>query len=270
MSSQAQRCHVFKSLHEGSTWIIPNPWDAGSARILAGLGFKALATTSGGLAFTLGKADGEVSLEQMLHHCNALTAATDLPVNADFENGYAEDIHVMADNITRLAETGVAGISIEDFSRDTRTLYPLTQAIERVQAAAEAIKTTGLPILLTARAESLLRGFDDTDEIIERLQAFESVGADVLYAPAIRSLDVLQQITSEISKPFNVLVSFIKDASVEQLAAAGANRISVGGALTYAAIAPLLEAGTEMLEQGTFGWLNRVANAGEIRRILER
>lgn len=269
MTDQLQRCKTFRELHDNKAgWIIPNPWDVGSARVLEGLGFQALATTSGGYAFTLGKADGEVTMGEMLQHCTALVKETRLPINADFENGYAEDIAGMTANIARIVETGVAGISIEDFSRDERSIYPMAQAVERVQAAAEAIKATGIPVMLTARAESLLRGFDDLDEIIERLQAYTTAGADVLYAPAIRSLDALQTVTSALSKPFNVLAPFIPGANVQQLAAAGGTRISVGGALTYAAVAPLLQAGREMLEQGTFNWVESVANSSEIRAFL--
>jgi len=269
MRDQRERCSTFKELHTNTSgWIIPNPWDVGSARVLEGLGFKALATTSSGYAFTLGKADGEVSLQEMLDHCTALVAGTQLPINADFENGYAEDIDTMVANITQLAATGVAGISIEDFSRTTRSIYPLAQAVERVQAAVEAIASTGIPILLTARAESLLRGHDDLDEIIERLQAYSAAGADVLYAPALRSLGDLQTVTRTLTKPFNVLAPFIRGTSVRELAAAGGTRVSVGGALTYAAVAPLLHAGKEMLEQGTFNWVGNIANSGEIRSLL--
>ena len=268
MRDQLERCRIFKELHTNTSgWIIHNPWDTGSARVLEGLGFKALATTSGGYAFTLGKADGEVSLQEMLDHCSALVAGTQLPINADFENGYAEDIDEMAANITQLAATGVAGISIEDFSRTTRCIYPLAQAVERVQAAVEAIAATGIPIMLTARAESLLRGYDDLDDIIERLQAYSAAGAEVLYAPAIRSLGDLQTVTRTLNKPFNVLAPFIRGASVQEMAAAGGSRISVGGALTYAAVAPLLHAGKEMLEQGTFKWVDSVANSAEIRSL---
>lgn len=268
MTGQLERCRIFRELHANTSgWIIPNPWDVGSARVLEGLGFKALATTSGGFAFTLGKADGEVSLQEMFEHCTALVASTRLPINADFENGYSEDIDAMVANIKQLTATGVAGISIEDFSRTTRSIYPLSQAVERVQAAVEAIAATGIPIMLTARAESLLRGFDDLDEIIERLQAYSAAGADVLYAPAIRSLGDLQTVTRTLTKPFNVLAPFIRGASVRELAAAGGSRISVGGALTYAAVAPLLHAGKEMLEQGTFNWVSSVASSGEIRAL---
>lgn len=268
MIEQRERCRIFRELHTNTSgWIIPNPWDVGSARVLQGLGFKALATTSGGYAFTLGKADGEVTLQEMLDHCSALFAGTQLPINADLENGYAEEIDTMVANIKQLAATGVAGISIEDFSRTTRSIYPLAQAVERVQAAVEAIAETGIPIMLTARAESLLRGFDDLDEIIERLQAYSAAGADVLYAPAIRSLSDLHKVTQTLTKPFNVLAPFIRGASVRELAAAGGSRISIGGALTYAAVAPLLLAGKEMQEQGTFNWVESVASSAEIRSL---
>jgi len=269
MNKQHKCCAMFRQLHEtGAGWVIPNPWDAGSARILEGLGFKALATTSGGYAFTLGKQDGAVSLEEILQHCSALVAATSLPVNADFENGYADDIETMVANIKKLAATGVAGISIEDFSRDEQVIYPFAQAVERVQAAAQAIAATGIPIMLTARAEGLLRGVGDLEQIKERLQAYEQAGADVLYAPAIGSLTELKNVTANLHKPVNVLPTFIRDASVQELAQAGANRISVGGALTYAALAPLLNAGREMLEQGTFSWIDAIADGKQIKQLL--
>mgnify|MGYP002629581983 CR=1 FL=1 len=272
LEKQLEKCAVFRKLHENKMgWIIPNPWDTGSARILEGLGFQALATTSGGYAFTLGKSDGSVTMDEMLQHCSALTIATEIPVNADFENGYSDDISTMIDNIKRLVETGVAGISIEDFSRDERIIYPLAQAAERVHAAAEAIRETGVPVVLTARAESLLREFDnDLEEVEERLQAYSKAGADVLYAPAVGNFADLKRVTANLDKPFNVLASFIRGANVQQLVEAGANRISVGGALTYAAVAPLLRAGTEMLEHGSFDWMESVADGKEIRRLLNR
>ncbi|MEZ5492310.1 MAG: isocitrate lyase/phosphoenolpyruvate mutase family protein [Gammaproteobacteria bacterium] len=270
MNAHQTRCQEFRELHrQCNGWIIPNPWDVGSARLLAALGFKALATTSAGLAFSLGKVDGAVTMTEMVAHCSALTAAARVPVNADFENGYAENLKQMVANITQLAATGVAGISIEDFSRDRQVIYPLTQATERVHAAAEAIAATGLPIMLTARAESLLRGGDEIDNVIERLQAYEKAGADVLYAPAIRSLDTLRTVTGSLNRPFNVLASFLPGESLATLAAAGANRVSVGSALTYAAMAPLLEAGREMLVQGTFSWMEKAPGGADIRYLLD-
>lgn len=269
MTSQLQKCERLAELHRASSaWVIPNPWDVGSAKLLQGLGFKALATTSSGFAYTLGRADGEVSLEEKLQHCRQLAAATTIPLNADFENGFADAPEAVADNIKRLAATGVAGCSIEDYGRDDHTLYEFSLAVDRVQAAAEVIKELDVPLQLTARAENLLRGVQDLDDTIKRLQAFEAAGADVLYAPGIRTLEQLRQITAEINKPFNVLASFIPGATVAQLSAAGATRISVGGALNWAAVAPVLQAGKQMLQQGSFSWLANMAAAGEVKNLL--
>lgn len=269
ITSQLEKCNAFAELHRAqSAWVIPNPWDVGSAKVLEGLGFKALATTSSGFAYTLGRADGEVSLEEKLQHCRMLAAATSIPLNADFENGFADDPEEVARNLTRLAETGIAGCSIEDYSRDDHVLYDFELAVERVQAAATAITALNLPIQLTARAENLIRGVDDIDDTIRRLQAFEAAGADVLYAPGVRTLEQLKQITAALDKPFNVLASTLPGASIEQFTQAGATRISVGGALNYAAVNPLLTAGKEMLEAGTFDWLNDLARGQEIRKLL--
>lgn len=269
MTTQQAKCEVFAELHCGSeAWIIPNPWDAGSAKLLQGMGFKALATTSSGLAFTLARADGEVSLAEKLRHCESLCAATVIPLSADFENGYAEELPAMQENIRRLADTGVAGFSIEDYSRDNNRLYGFTEAVERVQLAAETIAEIGLPLVLTARAENLLRGVNDLDDTIERLRAFSAAGADVLYAPGIKSCEQLRQVTSALDKPFNVLASFIPDATLSELEESGATRISLGGALNQAALNPLLRAATEMAERGSFQWLQERADGGLINSLL--
>ena len=269
MTSQEEKCKNFERLHlADDAFIIPNPWDTGSARLLEGLGFKALATTSAGLAYTLGRSDGEVSLEEKLDHCKSLSTTTSIPINADFENGFADDPATVAINVLKVAETGVAGCSIEDFNRDDHTLYDFNHSVERVQAAVEAIATLPFPFQLTARAENLLRGVDDIEDTIQRLLAYESAGAKVLYAPGINHLDQLKKITGEITKPFNVLAPFFPKNSVSELAQAGAQRISVGGALNYACINPLLIAGKEMLEQGTFNWLGAMASGKEIQTLL--
>ncbi len=269
MPTQLEKCAVLEGLHRvEAAWIIPNPWDVGSAKLLQGLGFKALATTSSGFAYSLGRADGEVSIEEKLQHCSQLCAATDIPINADFENGYSEQQAGMAENIQRLAETGIAGFSIEDYSRDHHKLYEFSEAVERVQLAAETIASLGLPIQLTARAENLLRGTIDIEDTIKRLQAFAAVGADVLYAPGVKTHAHLRQITSSVEKPFNVLASFMPESTVAQFSASGATRISLGGALNSAAIHPMLAAGAEMLEQGTFDWLGSRADAALVNKLL--
>lgn len=269
MAVQKMKCEAFALLHQQpGAFLIPNPWDVGSARVLQGMGFKALATTSSGLAYTLGRSDGEVTLEEKLTHCSALAQNTTIPINADFENGFADDPETVAGNLLKVASTGIAGCSIEDYSRDSHSLYDFNLAVERVQAAAEAVATLKMPFQLTARAENLLRGVNDLDDTIQRLQAFEAAGAHVLYAPGIRSLQQLQQITSAVKAPFNVLAPFIADASVTDFAAAGAKRISVGGALNWAAVAPLLQAGQEMLKQGTFSWTAATASGQEVNKLL--
>ena len=270
MSAQIEKCQSFAELHRrDKAWLIPNPWDVGSARVLQGLGFEALATTSSGFAYTLGRSDGSVSLEEKLAHCRQLCTATSIPVNADFENGFSDDCSSLQDNVRRLVETGVAGLSIEDFSRDSLTLYSFQESVERIQAAAESIKATEIPVLLTARAENLLRGVNDLDGTIRRLQAYSAAGADVLYAPGISSLEQLREVCAQIDKPFNVLAPMLRTATVQDISAAGATRISTGGALTWAAVHPLLVAGKEMLEQGSFGWLSSMASSKEVKSLLD-
>jgi len=270
MKDQNEKCEDFAALHQQKdAFIIPNPWDAGSAKLLQGMGFKALATTSAGLAYTLGRGDGEISLKEKLDHCEALAKATDIPVNADFENGFADDPETVARNVLKVAATGVAGCSIEDYSRDSHTLYDFHLAVERVQAAVEAVASLDITFQLTARAENLLRGVDDIHDTIARLQAFEAVGAQVLYAPGVRTLGQLRQVTSAVSAPFNVLSVFFPDASLADFSEAGAQRVSVGGGLNYAAIAPVLLAGKEMLEQGTFNWSAGMVSGAEVQRLLK-
>lgn len=267
--TQQQKCEQFARLHQSKAgFIIPNPWDSGSARLLQGLGFKALATTSAGFAFTAAKTDGAVSLDEKLAHCRQLVAATDVPINADFENGFANSTQGVYDNVLRVAATGVAGCSIEDYDRDTNKLYPVNQAVERIQAAVEAVKSLDIPFQLTARAENLIRGVNDLDDTVKRLRAYEQAGANVLYAPGIGSLDDLRSVTSELKQPFNVLSVFIPTATANDLIQAGATRISLGGALAWACIKPLLDAGREMLEQGSFNWTAQMAKGREIKELL--
>ena len=269
MRSQLDKCKAFSLLHQqDQAFVIPNPWDVGSARLLQGLGFKALATTSAGLAFTLGRLDGNVTLEETLTHCTELAESTNIPISADFENGFSDDPEMVAKNLLALVETGVAGCSIEDFCTDKGTLYSFNLAVERVQAAAEVIANLELPFQLTARAENLFQGVNDLEDTIKRLKAFESVGANVLYAPGITSLILLTEVTNQLQAPFNVLAPFIKGASVEEFSDAGATRISVGGALCFAAVNPILKAGNEMLLQGTFDWMNEVAPRNSVNELL--
>lgn len=256
MATQLEKAARFRALHEAdSPFIIPNPWDSGTAKLLESLGFQALATTSSGFAHTLGRPDGSVSLEEKLEHCRAICAGTDVPVSADLENGYTESLEGIAQTIRRAAEVGVVGGSIEDFTGDRSSpIYEHSLAVERVHAAVEAARSLDFPFTLTARAEGLLHGQGDLDDAIRRLQAFEAVGADVLYAPALRTLDEVRSVTAAVRKPVNVLAPFLSNASVAELAAAGAKRISIGGALARATLAPLLSATKEMQEQGSFAW----------------
>ena len=269
MVSQLKKCEAFSLLHQqDQAFIIPNPWDLGSAKLLQGLGYKALATTSAGLAFTLGRLDGNVTLEETLAHCSELAEHIDIPINVDFENGYSDDPETVAKNVLALVETGVAGCSIEDFCSADQTIYSFDLAVERVQAAAEAVASLDIPFQLTARAENLFQGVNDMEDTIKRLQAFESAGANVLYAPGIASLAQLTEVTNKLHTPFNVLAPFIKGASVKEFFDAGAARISVGGALCFAAVNPILNAGNEMLLKGTFEWVNDVAPRNTVNELL--
>ena len=269
MATQQEKADRFRNLHEqAGAFVIPNPWDAGSARVLEGLGFQALATTSSGFAMTLGRLDGQATLDEKLAHCRSICRATNVPVNVDLENGFADAPESAARNLVRAAEAGVAGGSIEDYSGEA--IYDFELAVERVQAAAEATHALEIPFLLTARAENLIRGRDLLDDTIRRLQAFESAGADVLYAPGLKTLDQVQMVTSAVSKPVNVLAVMVKGAAVDELASAGAKRLSTGGALAWASLAPLLRAGREMLETGSFGWLSDRASASDLEGLLDR
>ncbi|HAR91046.1 MAG TPA: 2-methylisocitrate lyase [Gammaproteobacteria bacterium] len=271
MTAQLEKCSRFAELHQQhSAWLIPNPWDVGSARVLQGLGFGALATTSSGFAYTLGRADGAVTLEEKLAHCRELAAATDIPLNADFENGFSDENATLRDNVLRLIETGIAGLSIEDFSRDKLTIYSKDEAADRLAVVMEAIQQSGIPVLLTARAENLIRGVDDPDDTLERLQAYSATGAHVLYSPGLTTLEQIQRFIAATDKPMNVLAPFVVGASVPQLADLGVTRVSTGGALNWAAVNPLITAGKEMLEQGSFNWLTVMAKGTQVQALLKK
>ena len=271
MPTQAEKAERFRALHEREgVFVMPNAWDIGSARLLAALGFEALATTSAGFANALGRLDGQVSLREKLTHCAALSAATDLALSADLEKCFADDPETAAKTITLAAEAGVVGGSIEDFSGDrSQPIYDFDLAVERVQAAVEAARALAFPFTLTARAENLLRGVNDLDDTIRRLQAFEAVGADVLYAPLLTTLEEVRTVTRALGKPVNVLAPPLKGATVSQLEDAGAKRISIGGALALAATAAVLRAGKEMLDQGGFGWTaSTVVPGADLNKLL--
>lgn len=272
MSTRAERIARFRTLHERpGAFIIPNPFDAGSARLLAHLGFEALATTSSGFAWTLGKADGGTSRDEALSHMRAIVEATDLPVNADLERCYADAPEGVAETIRLASETGLAGASIEDASGDrARPIYDFGLAVERVAAGIEAARTAPVPMLITARAENLLHGRKDLDDTIRRLQAFEAAGADVLYAPGLKTIDEMRLVISSVSKPVNVLMGGQSpDLTLADLAATGAKRISIGGALARAAWAGVLAAAREMKDAGTFTFTRQAASGGELHRIFK-
>jgi 2-methylisocitrate lyase-like PEP mutase family enzyme len=265
MTTQREKAERFRALHERA-FVIPNPWDAGSARLLAGLGFEALATTSSGFANSLGRHDGQVSRDEVIEHCRVLSAAIDLPVSADLENCFADDPAEAAATILLAARAGVVGGSIEDYSGDQlNPIYEFQLAVERVHAAADAARSLDFPFTLTARAENLLHDRHDLDDTIRRLQAFEAVGADVLYAPGLTTLHEVRMVTSALSKPVNVLAPLVRGATVAQLADAGARRISTGGALARAAFAAVLQAGAEMRDSGSFKWASAPASGAEPR-----
>jgi 2-methylisocitrate lyase-like PEP mutase family enzyme len=275
MKTTLEKAAAFRALHERpGAFVIPNPWDAGTARLLASLGFEALATTSLGLANSLGRVDGTngVSRAQVIENCRVIAAATDLPVNADLENGYAHEPRAAAEIIRLAAGAGISGGSIEDATGETdRPIYDFQQAVERVQAAVEVARALPVPFLLTARAENLLHGRLDLDDTIRRLQAFEKAGADVLYAPGVRDLATIQTVVSSVSKPVNVVMSAADpDLTVAQLAGVGVKRISVGGALSRLALAAFLKGAREMAERGAFTWMRDTVPSKELKDVFRR
>lgn len=269
-SSQREKAEKFSALHaRAGAFIIPNSWDVCSTRLLSALGFEALATTSAGFAYSLGRLDGQVSPDEAIAHGRSICAATDLPVSADLENCFADEPEKAAATILAAAQAGLVGGSIEDYTgRPANPIYEFGLAVERVHAAAEAARSLDFPFTLTARAENLLHGRNDPDDTIRRLQAFETAGADVLYAPGLKTLEEVRFVKSAVSRPVNVLAPFIKGVTVAELADAGAKRISVGGALARAAITALIRAGLEMQNEGSFGWTANISSNDEVQRLL--
>jgi 2-methylisocitrate lyase-like PEP mutase family enzyme len=243
-----EKAEAFRALHAGEPFVMPNPWDVGSARVLAGLGFAALATTSSGFAFTLGRHDGGATLDEVVAHVGALARASDLPLSVDLEHGFGTDPGTA---IRRVAEAGAVGASIEDW--DGARLYGFDEAVEHVAAAVAAARAVGFPFTLTARAENHLRGNPDLGDTIARLQAFAAAGADVLYAPGLHTLAEIRAVCGAVTKPVNVLA--VRDLTFAELAGAGAQRVSVGGALTWAAVHALVEAATAISDRGDFSLL---------------
>lgn len=252
-TTQERKAADFRALHEGEAFVIPNPWDAGSARVLEALGFQALASTSSGFAFTLGRPDGGATLDDVIEHVRALDRATSLPVSVDLENGYGPAPGAAAAAVAGAAEAGAVGGSIEDYD-PAGEIYRLDHAVERVVAAREAADRLSFPFMLTARAENHIRGNPDLDDTIARLQAYERAGADVLYAPGLRSGEEIGAVCEATSKPLNVLAR--PGLSMQEIVDAGGRRVSVGGALTWVAVGAMASAATRIRDDGDFSSLD--------------
>lgn len=265
----SDRCRAFHQLHASGCFVMPNPWDVGSARVLAQLGFPALATTSSGFAWSLGRPDGGVSLDEALAHFRAVASSVDVPVSADFSGGFAMDPAAVAANVARAVTTGIAGLSIEDATDDTSTpLVDFALSVERIKAARHAIDAAGTGVLLTGRSEGFIVGRPDLGATIRRLVAYAEAGADCLYAPGIRETHEIEAVVKAVSpKAVNVLVG--NDfTTVAALAGAGVRRISVGGALARAAWTGVLEAANEIATQGAFTRLGRAIPFGDVNRLF--
>ena len=275
MITQAEKAQAFQALHERSKiFVMPNPWDAGTAKLFASLGFEALATTSLGFASTLGRVDGTLSVtrEELIANCRAIAEATDLPINADLENGYADDPDEAATIVGMAAEAGVVGGSIEDATGNpAQPIYDFDLAVKRVAAAARVAQALPFPFTLTARAENYLHGRPDLDDTIRRLQAFAAAGADVLYAPGLRDLAAIRKVVGAVGKPVNVVMSSADPCiTVQQLADAGVKRISVGGALSRLAFAAVRDAAVAMRDTGSFAWVGDTIPGKDLKAIFER
>ena len=260
MVTQQDKGERFRALHEGEPFVIPNPWDLGSAKVLAGLGFEALATTSSGFAFTLGRHDGGVTLDEVIEHTRALVEAVDVPISVDLENGYGPTPESAALAIDHAAEAGAVGGSIEDYDPFGKRVYEFDHAVERVTAAVEAARGLDFPFTLTARAENHIRDNPDLDDTIARLQAFESAGADVLYAPGLRTVDEIKAVCDATTKPVNVLAR--PKLSLADIFGAGAQRVSVGGSLAFIAVAAMAAAAEAIRDDGDFGLITMPPKIG--------
>jgi 2-methylisocitrate lyase-like PEP mutase family enzyme len=260
----AEKRQTFQNLHASGCFIIPNPWNPGSARYLESLGFKALATTSSGYAHSQGYSDGDVTREMALAHCREIANTADVPVNADFENGYADDLGALADNVRACVDTGVAGLSIEDFTgSETVPLYDLDVAVRRVRTAREAIGSSG--VVLTGRAEGFLHGKPDLDDAIKRLKAFADAGADCVYAPGIRTREQIETLVKAVApSPVNLLMSSASGLTVNDIAEMGVRRISVGGTLARAAMHAFIKSARDIAEHGRFDSFAGVISNAEL------
>ncbi len=269
--SQAEKAARFRALHEGPhAFVIPNPWDAGSARVLAGLGFTALATSSGASAGTLGRRDGRVTRDEALAHARAIVEATDLPVSADLEKGFGDAPAAAEETVRLAAEAGLVGCSIEDFSRDpTVGIYEIGHATERVSAAVWAARALPFPFILTGRAENFIRGNPSLDDTIRRLQAYERAGADVLFAPGLPDLAAVRSVCQAISRPFNFMAGIKgKSFTVRELEAAGVRRISLASSLYRAAMTGLVAAAREVKDHGTFGYVDHTLPTPDLNALM--
>jgi 2-methylisocitrate lyase-like PEP mutase family enzyme len=268
--TQADKARGFRALHERDrAFVIPNPWDVGSARLLAHLGFEALATTSAGYAFSVGRRDTTIGRDEMLAHVAAIATATDLPVSADLENGYGDAPEIVAETVRRAAEAGAVGCSIEDATnRREEPIYAHAHAVERVHAAVEAARALPFPFTLTARAENFLHGRADLDDTIARLRAFRDAGADVVYAPGLTTRDQIAAVVRAIAGPVNTLMG-PQGITVAELSAIGVKRVSVGSALARAALGAFLRAARELAESGTFAFTRDAASFAEISAMLD-
>jgi len=264
--TQIEKAKLFRTLHQGPrAFVIANAWDAGSARVLAGLGFQALATSSGASAGVLGRRDGMVTRDEALAHAKAIVEATDLPASADFERCFADEPAAAAETIRLAAGVGLAGCSIEDATKDK--VYDFAHAVERVAAAAKVAREVNL--VLTARTENFVRGKPDLDDTIKRLQAFEKAGADVLMAPGLPDLEAVRKVCAALSKPFNFMAGIRgKSFSVAELEAAGVRRVSLATSLWRAALSGMVEAAREVKEKGTFGYLERSLGSPDLARFM--
>ncbi len=271
MKTQAEKAELFRALHaKPRAFIIPNPWDVGTARMLAQLGFEALATTSAGFAFSAGLLDNQVGREKMLAHVAEIAAATDLPVSADLENGFGDDPKTVAETIRLAAATGIVGGSIEDsIDRPGEKVYDIGHATDRVRAAVEARRALPFPFTLTARAENFLVGLPDLADTIRRLQAYQEAGADVLYAPCITTREEITAVVKAVDRPVNFLMGTQPQRfTLDELSEMGVRRVSVGSALSAAALGAFLRAAREMRSTGTFTYTQEAAGFGEISKLL--
>ncbi len=261
---------AFRQLHESGCFTIPNPWDIGSARYLQHLGFKAIATSSAGFAFSRGLPDNAVPRDVMLAHIRELVEATDIPVNADFENGFASGPEELAENVRLCVETGVSGLSIEDSTGDkAKPLYELDHAVERIKAARASIDRAGGNVILVGRAENFLVGQDDIAEVVRRLQAYAKAGADCLYAPGLETREEVSAVVAAVApKPVNVLISGPDGLTIAEVAALGVRRVSVGGALARVAWGEFMRAAEELIGHGTFGGFAHAAPHGELNELF--